>query len=129
MKRMVTALYVDDKGQLVVQLGTSPWPHYVMSGPSSGVEEQVVGTLMTSQLGKPGGVAKLDGNGHLPPEEATPFLPQLDALPPPGPDYSGSPVRVKLPSEETPSGTKTELFVCVLSSQDEYQWVKLSEST
>lgn len=110
---LVKHLYVDDDGHLIARA----W-----DGKGS------VGVPFSS-VGKPGGVARLDGNGQLPPEEMTPFLPQLDALPPPGPDYDGNPVRVKVPSDEIPSGTKTELFVCVLSSQDEYQWVKLSEST
>ncbi len=129
MNRLVTALYVDNKGRFLVELGSSPHPHYVLSGPSSELEDKVVVALMTSQLGKPGGVAMLDGNGQLPVDERTPFLPELDHLPPPGESYLGSPVRVKLPSGETPSGTKTELFVCVVNSQDQYEWVKLGEST
>lgn len=111
--RLVKYLYVDDDGNLIAET----WSGVIAIG------------LPKSLLGKPGGVAMLDGNGHLPPAEMTPFLPQLDALPPAGPNYTGTPVRVKLPSDETPSGTKSEIFVCVMSSQDEYQWVKLAEST
>lgn len=111
--RLVKYLYVADDGSLVAET----WSGVVAIG------------IPKSCVGKPGGVAMLDGNGLVPVEEITPFLPELDALPPPGPDYAGKPVRVKAPSEETPSGTKTEIFVCVMSSQDEYQWVKLAEST
>ncbi|GAJ08259.1 unnamed protein product, partial [marine sediment metagenome] len=67
--------------------------------------------------------------GKIPAGEIPPFVPVMDHLPPPGPDYEGIPVRVKLPSEEIPSGKKTELFVCVPNSQDQYEWVELSEST
>jgi len=117
---LVKHLYVDDDGHLVARA----W-----DGKGS------VGVPFSS-VGKPGGVAMLDGNGQIPVEEMTPFLPEIDHLPPPGPDYAGHPVRVRPSPEETPfgpppgpSGKKTEIFVCVLSSQDEYQWVKLSEST
>lgn len=110
---LVKYLYVDDDGNLVARA----W---------DGVGS--VGIPMCI-LGKPGGVAKLDGNGHIDLGEITPILPEMDHLPPPGPDYEGKLVRVKLPSEETPSGKKTELYVCVPNSQDQDEWVELSEST
>lgn len=110
---LVKYLYVDDDGNLIARA----W---------NGIGS--VGIPM-NLLGKAGGVAKLDGNGKVPVEETTPFLPEIDHLPPPGPDYEGHPVRVKLSSEETPSGKKTELYVCVSNSQDQYEWIKLSEST
>ena len=113
MLRLVKYLYVDDDGNLVA----STW---------DGVGSVGIGMGL---LGKAGGVAKLDGNGKLPVDEMTPFLPEIDHLPPAGPTYEGHPVRVKLSSEQTPSGTKTELFVCVMNTQDQYEWVKLSEST
>ncbi len=110
---LVKNLYVDDDGCLVAET----WAGVI----SIGVPMRLVG--------KPGGVARLDHAGKIPVEEMTPFLPEIDHLPPPGPDYEGHPVRVKLASEEIPSGKKTELFVCVMNAQDQYEWVKLSEST
>jgi len=110
---LVKYLYVDDDGNLVARA----W-----DGKGS------VGVPMNC-VGKPGGVARLDGNGKIPIEETTPFLPEIDHLPPAGPDYEGHPVRVKPSSEETPSGKKTELYACVSNSQDQYEWMKLSEST
>jgi len=110
---LVKHLYVDDDGNLVAET----WSGTVSFG------------IPMSSKGKPFGVAGLNHNGKILVEEVTPFLPEMDHLPPPGPDYEGKPIRVKLPSEETPSGTKTEIFACVVNSQDQYQWVKLSEST
>jgi len=83
----------------------------------------VIGIPM-SLLGEPGGVATLNGNGHIDLGQLTPFLEEYDHLPPPGEDYVGKPLRLKLGT-----GTKTEIYACVVNSQDQYEWVKLSEST
>ncbi|KKL50073.1 hypothetical protein LCGC14_2309150 [marine sediment metagenome] len=111
--RLVKNLFVDESGCLVAET----WSGVIALG------------IPMSLLGKPGGVAKLNGDGKLTVEEHAPFLSEMDHLPPPGPDYVGNLIRVKLPSEEIPSGMKTEVYACVVNSQDQYQWVKLSEST
>jgi len=106
---LVKYIYIDDDGNLVAQA----WSGIVSIG------------IPVSLLGKPGGVAKLNNNGKIPAVEIPPFVPEMDHLPSPGPEYEGMPLRVKLPG----TGTKTELYTCVVNSQDEYEWVKLSEST
>ncbi len=107
--RLVKHLYIDDDGSLVAET----WSGVVAFG------------VPMSLVGKAGGVASLNHRGRVPGEEISPFLPEMDHLPPPGPDYEGKPIRVKLPG----AGTKTEIYTCVVNSQDQYQWVKLAEST
>lgn len=104
---LVKHLYVDDDGNILAET----W---------SGV---IAFAVPKCSVGQPHGVAGLNGAGHIDLPQLPPFIEEYEKLPPKGPDWAGKPVRIRT------TGTKTEVYVCVMNSYSNYEWVKLSEST
>ncbi len=108
--RKVSYVWIDDENNRLV---------FQALGPGAVV------SFSLGAVGQPGGIAGLNGSGRIKVEQVTPYIEEFDHLPEAGENYVGKSIRVKLPEE----GSRTEIYACVVNSQDGYEWVKLSEST